>query len=121
MTERSEWESLRERVLSEKGESSKGRVRFSEGLKASVSEFTLGCSESQEEVAKRLGVSHSALYAWVFKRHGRVRRRTKAPGLRRVSIVETKSEERLELVFPSGARVQGLRLAQLSSLLGAAK
>ena len=96
MTERSEWESLRERVLSEKGESSKGKVRFSERLKASVAQFTLSCSESREEVAKRLGVSHSALYAWVLKRHGRVRSRNEKRGNAGAGFPERSESSRVE-------------------------
>ena len=50
-----------------------GKGKIFRGIKSVGSRVHLGCSESQEEVAKRLGVSHSALYAWVLKRHGRVR------------------------------------------------
>jgi transcriptional regulator with XRE-family HTH domain len=96
--------------------------RYSKELRRLAVEYTRQAREqgySQRQIAERLGVSESAVVDWL-------RRAEEPDAPRRSRVHEVKLTEpavaaasQPVLVMPSGARVEGLSMGELATLLGA--
>lgn len=127
----SEEEALARRIAKERKAAGKRRVSFSVGLRRQAAALAETSLRPRGEIAATLGLSRSLLQRWVMAEQGVVRpKRGKINAahetgphkaeLQRVAIsgATTDGDESLQLVFPSGARLAGLTLAQIRSLLG---
>ena len=121
-------QAIARRVAAERKAAGTQRVRFSVELRRDAAALAAASARSRGEVATTLGLGRTLLQSWVMAEHGPVRRKrgaAKKPGrrkpmLQRVAITATTgaADGSLELVFPSGARLPGLTLKQLRTLLG---
>jgi transposase-like protein len=115
-------EDLKRRIAAERGGSHPKRARFSPQLKADVARFVLKSEMTREQTAKSLGLGKSTLEKWRVRSAKAVK--TSKPRARarfkEVRVVKSGpvTARLLELVFPSGARVTGLTVAEVAELVG---
>ena len=113
-TERQE-AALRARIKQERKNAAGSRVRYSDQLRAAVVGFATDSGLSRAQVARALSLSETVVSKWLQKSAA------STPRLDHVRIVaDDASPERQGLVleFPNGARLVGLSLDDVSSLLG---
>jgi len=117
MTNQDKVQALRRRVNAERRTAGDKRVRFSDGLKADVLEALERLGWGQERLGNAVGISPSVLGYWASKRptRGGVGRLRKV----RVAAEPPASSRSIDLVFPGGARVSGLTMADLAQLVEA--
>lgn len=110
-------ERLKRQVVSERSAAGEQRVRFSKGLRAEVVKL-VGQRGSQEQVAQALGLGRTTIHTWVATARTKSQKVEPAK-LERVVVRDATVtvSSKLELVFPSGARVLGLGIEQLAELL----
>ena len=99
-------------------EASGGRVRFTPRLRADVVSFARLSGLSRAELSEQLSLAESILHRWLSTTGAA--RAKKTIKLRRLKIVDPQPaiESRAAVVFPSGARLEGLSLKQIRALLG---
>ncbi|HKO91185.1 MAG TPA: hypothetical protein VJU61_08535 [Polyangiaceae bacterium] len=100
----------RERAMARKR--GKRRVRFSMAVRQEAVALAATSGRARDQFALEIGISKTGLQRW---------RRTGTAPFRQVKVegeCEATEEELLAIVFPSGARLTGLRWEQLRQLLG---
>jgi len=111
-------EALRRRVETERAATKSGRVKFSPELKQDIVALVGHPDWGPTRVTRALSLSDSALHRWRQEASGK-------PEPKMTPVVVTpdkdKSETRLVLEFPNGAKVSGLKLQDLERLLGGLK
>jgi hypothetical protein len=95
-----------------------GPVRFSAQLRAEVVNFMKASGMSGPELSRSLSLAKSILHRWAAAGDGSGK--ATPSKLRRVEIVNTSRtvDTGAVIVFPTGARIEGLTLAQIRALLG---
>lgn len=105
---------LRRRVDAERRVSGNRAVRYSAELRRDMLALLEGPEWTQTGLASATGISASVIQNW---RKATTPRKSEG-SLQRVYVTPPQApSEELELVFPSGARVRGLTLAQVAALL----
>lgn len=123
--DKSREQALKSRVANEREAAGKKRVRFSPWVRQEAVELVAGSGIPRDRFAQEMGIGKTSLQRWVLAALA-VTKSARPPSerskLRRVKIQAATptagDAAMLQLVFPCGARVVGLGLADLRQLLG---
>lgn len=123
--DKSREQALKIRVASEREAAGNNRVRFSQWVRQEAVELVASSGIPRDRFAQEMGIGKTSLQRWVRAAAAVTKSARRPPvrsTLRRVEIQSStpaaSDAATLELVFPCGARLVGLGLAELRQLLG---
>jgi transposase-like protein len=115
---------LKARVATERAAAGRRRVRFSPWVRREAVELAVASELPRDRFSAEMGIGKTSLRKWIS---GAQSRRPaggiKGSKFRQVKVqssTQPSSADTFAIVFPSGARLVGLRLAELHQLLGVA-
>jgi transposase-like protein len=113
---------LKARVASERAAAGRRRVRFSPWVRREAVELAVASGVPRDRFSQEMGIGKTSLRKWIrAAQSSGAARRGEGARFRPVKVqssTEPASGNMLAIVFPSGARLVGLSVAELRQLLG---